>query len=73
MSQQPEDWSAGPRAPWVVVDTEEYAFVCRRCGERESFPVPVELFDWTERSQLFLAVHLRCRAPKVEATQEAML
>lgn len=74
MTEQLDDWSAGPRASWIVVDTDAEAFDCRRCLIHEPFAVPVRsLREWTAEAQAFVEEHRRCRAPVREAeTQEAL-
>lgn len=71
-AEGPAPWAA-TRAEWIVVDTEAYAFACTRCGGRVPFPVPVELFDWTERAQAFVADHAGCKDQAPAAVQAGML
>ena len=75
MVTDPAPWDAGPRAPWVQVDTEDYAFVCLRCGAREPFRVPVQLDHWTWLSSVFLGAHLGCPEPvrAVETMQGSLM
>jgi hypothetical protein len=75
MGAEPAPWDAGPRAPWVQVDTEDHAFLCLRCATREPFRVPVQLDHWTWLAQVFVGAHQRCPRPEraVETVQGSLL
>lgn len=62
-SRDPDDWSAGPGASWIVVDNEAGAFDCRRCLIHQPFELPVEFFEWHRLAAVFVSEHRACKAP----------
>jgi hypothetical protein len=76
MTREPEPWTAGPKAPHIVVDTDGHAFVCLHCTTRDPFPVPVQLMDWTRAGFNFVEDHKGCKPaprPVVEVDQGSLL
>jgi hypothetical protein len=70
---EPAEWTAGPRAAWIVVDTDGGAFVCRRCETREVFRLPTSLMTFTERAQRFVKAHLGCKGDVAHPAQSSLL
>lgn len=62
---EPEDWTAGPKSGWIVVDTEVGAFDCRRCLVHQPFAMPVQFFEWHQQAAEFVADHRGCKAAVV--------
>lgn len=72
---EPDDWSAGPKAGWIVVDNEAASFDCRRCLIHEPFDVPIDFFAWHRQAAAFVDEHRGCKqtAKPVEQVQTSML